>query len=278
MSMYFASKRNSVNYRRVASLIQVFTFYLLQSWLFVLVAAQIDTKKVLGDAQSTAKGYQTPRGTLRTDIKSIIICGSLILFGLFYCFLGFRLFIPTMFLTGFFFFSNTALVALNIIKPLNQCDEKTRNIYFLIVLVIGFIGGGLLVCYFNWGIFLIGVIGGFALFQVVSTALALSQTWALALTLAICVILGIVAINMLEKLVVVGATSLMGGITTVIGIDVVLNQGFAYDTMRRLNGERVEFSGNSGWECLGALVLAAIGFLYQYNVAGDGVFGGSRRK
>jgi hypothetical protein len=248
----------------------------LGCWLLVLLAdAQVHLS--INDAKNVDTTRLTaPRGEMRADPGSIILCIVMILVGLGYCFYGFKLFLPTMFVTGFIVFANVSLYILNLIKPMSTLEPNNRNTYLYVMLGVGVVGGALLVCFFNFGVWLIGIVFGLALFSLTTSVLFLSSMIALAVMLVVCLIAGVVLIRFFERIIVISATALAGALVAVAGVDVVLNNGFIYDQLTRLNGGTVEFSGASLIQLLAALAVAAIGFLYQFNVH-KGVFGAGRR-
>lgn len=230
-------------------------------------------------AQDVVLDKSTPRGTMRTDVKSIIVCLVMLGVGIFYCFFGFRMFVPTMFITGFYLAVNFAFPIINKIEPFDTLQEPKKTIYFVVLIVLGIVAGYMLVWFYNCGIFVIGIAGGYALFMMLSTIIAVSQTWAVIALLIICIILGVVLIHWFEKLVIISATALIGAVAIVMGVDVIINQGYTHDMMARLNGNPVEFTGNSALEGFVSMILAVIGFTYQYYAnAGSSIFGGDQRK
>jgi len=219
----------------------------------------------------------TPRGLVRTDVGSIISLIVLVIIGLAYCFYGFSLFNPTLFLTGFLLAANITLMALDksgAFSTSGYSPTAVRLIFLAIAFGAGFIGGWLLVCCWSVGVYVIGLLGGYIAANLLISAIP-SQL-ALAVRIIIIVLFcvaGVVLIHFFEKAIIITATSVTGAYVTVLGIDMVVNRGIAYDLQHNEPP-----TADSLYEVVAALGLAFIGIIVQYVKNRNVSFGGHVRQ
>jgi len=250
-------------------------FALLLVFLSSVVSAPATTNTTL--ISPSLPTSTVPRGQLRTDVGSILSLIVLVVVGLAYCFSGFSLFQPTLFLTGFFLAANVTLTALNnsgAFGAAGYSSTTLRLIYLAISIGAGLIGGWLLVCCWGIGIYVIGLLGGYAAANLLISAIPTQISLAVRIVIIVlfCIV-GTVLIHYFEKAIIIGATSIAGAYVTVLGIDMVVNRGIAYD----LQHDEAP-TMDSIYEVIAALGLAFVGIIVQY-VRNRGVtFGGQARK
>jgi hypothetical protein len=193
------------------------------------------------------------------------------LVGLAYCFYGFHLFQPTLFITGFILFSNITSYVLITTKVLG--NSPSMVIVFAISFLLGFLGGFLLVCCWSIGVIVIGVVGGLMLANIVLAAANINVMWIRLVMMVVFSLVGSILIHFFERPIIIIATALVGSYLTVMGIDMVANSGIAYDWQY---GKGDGLSKGTIWEVVGVFVLAAVGTAFQL-FKHQGVFGGERR-
>lgn len=227
---------------------------------------------------SLPSGKDAPRGEVRTDAGAIISLIILTILGLAYCFWGFSLFHPTLFITGFFLTANLVMVALNKSGAFAHSGFSPTALQLIIVgisLAAGFVGGVLLVCCWGVGVYVIGILGGYIAASLLIGAIPtpLSQVVKIVIIVVFSII-GVVLIHIFERPIIIGATSVAGAYVTVLGIDMVLNKGLAYDMRHQDEAP----SADSRYEVIAALGLAFFGMLFQtFRNSGGVEFGGQRR-
>jgi hypothetical protein len=187
----------------------------------------------------------------------------LVVIGLAYCFWGFSLFKPTLFMTGFFLAANVTLMALNnsgAFSTSGYSSTSLRLIYLAISVGAGLIGGFLLICCWGIGVYVIGLLGGYAAANLLISAIPTQISLAVRIVIIVLFcILGTILIHFFEKAVIIAATSIAGAYVTVLGIDMVVNRGIAYD----LQHDEAP-TMDSIYEVLAALCLALVGVIVQY--------------
>jgi len=218
-----------------------------------------------------------PRGQMRTDVGSIISLIVLVVIGLAYCFSGFSLFKPTLFMTGFFLAANITLMALDksgSFTSSGYSPAALRLIYLAIAVGAGIVGGWLLVCCWGFGVYVIGLLGGYIAANLLISAIPTHLALAVRIVIIVLAcVAGVVLIHFFEKVIIIGATALAGAYVTVLGIDMVVNRGIAYD----LQHDEAP-TMDSVYEVLGALGLAAVGMIFQFVRNRNGSFGGHTRQ
>jgi len=215
-----------------------------------------------------------PRGTRRSDAGSYVTCVVYVLIGLAYCFYGFYLFFPTLFISGFFLLSNAVYVALNASRPftIGTSEGTTRFAYFGISAGAGIAGGLLLVCFWRVGVYLIGLLAGLVIGQAITSAIYIPWIGLRIALIIACGIACLVLVHFFERPVIIIGTALSGAYNIVLGVDVVLNWGLTYDEM--LDPPRP--GKESAIELAVVLVLTIIGSVWQFKRF-QGSFGGHRR-
>jgi len=218
-----------------------------------------------------------PRGQMRTDVGSILSLIVLVVIGLAYCFWGFSLFKPTLFMTGFFLASNVTLLALNNSSAFGASGysgTSLRLIYLAIAVGAGLIGGFLLVCCWGIGVYVIGLLGGYAAANLLISAIPTQLSLAVRIVIIVLFcILGTILIHFFEKAIIIAATSIAGAYVTLLGIDMVVNRGIAYD----LQHDEAPTT-DSIYEVLAAIGLALVGIIVQYLRNRNRSFGGAARQ
>jgi len=237
---------------------------ILFAFLLILLSSVVSADSV--NSTLITPGLPTsslPRGTLRTDVGSILSLIVLVVIGLAYCFWGFSLFKPTLFMTGFFLAANVTLMALNnsgAFGASGYSSTSIRLIYLAISIGAGLIGGFLLVCCWGIGVYVIGLLGGYAAANLLISAIPAQLSLAVRIVIIVLFcILGTILIHFFEKAIIIGATSITGAYVTVLGIDMVVNRGIAYD----LQHDEAPTT-DSIYEVVAAIGLALVGMLVQF--------------
>jgi len=236
--------------------------------LFLLVAAAIaadatNSTLTTPSLSPSLPVSSMPRGQLRTDAGSIISLIVLVVVGLAYCFSGFGLFKPTLFMSGFFLASNVTLLALSksgAFASSNYSPTSVTLIYLAISIAAGLVGGSLLVCCWGIGVYVIGLLGGFVVGNMLLSAIQVQLALPVRIVIIIfCCIVGVALIHFFEKAIIVSATAVAGAYVTVLGLDMVLNRGIAYD-MQHNEAPTLD----SIYEVAGVLGLAFVGIIVQF--------------
>jgi len=202
-----------------------------------------------------------PRGELRTDVGSIISLIVLVVVGLAYCFSGFSLFKPTLFMTGFFIAANVALMALDKSGAFPDMSPTShRLVYLAIAVAAGLLFGCVVLCCYGLGIYLIGLLGGYVAANLLISVITVHLSLAVRIIIIVvfCIV-GLVLIRIFEKAIIIIATAMAGAYVTLLGIDMVLNKGIAYD-MQHDEAPTMD----SVYEVVGALCLAFVGIIVQF--------------
>lgn len=128
----------------------------------------------------------------------------------------------------------------------------------LISMAAGFLGGLFFVCCAQLGIILIGALAGMIVAHVVLSAAKVELQLVRIMLYLMLSMAGGLLVQVLQRPIIIGATSLAGAFMIVFGVDVVLNIGIAHDYMR----DKMADSG-SYWE-LGAVAgVAMTGIVFQ---------------
>jgi len=198
-----------------------------------------------------------------------ILSGVGILLGIIVCFLGYRLFRPVLFLAGFlvgagvcffvlWYYTSTGLIVL-IFAPL----------------LTGIALGVILVFAISAGIFLLGATLGFLLFTMLVSVrdggIVHSEifNW---VGMGVCSIVGGVIALLLQKPLIIMATSVGGAYAVIACIDRYVNGNFSR-IIEQLIGNRHIVAAYPTYIELGAcLVLSLLGIIVQYKVTAKGYY------
>ncbi|KAJ3124916.1 hypothetical protein HK098_000743 [Nowakowskiella sp. JEL0407] len=235
------------------------------------------TGDIPADVKNTLNNITTPNQIIGTvqglnwstgTAGVILICTGLVM-----AFFGYMLFKVVLFIAGFLGFGALAYVGLNIIRNSfpSTAQAFTDNgavIYFVVVLVVGALGGGLTVCLWRVGLSVIGGLLGFVVAttiqQAVDGGLIKSEVGRIVF-IAIIVIIFAIAIHFLERPLLIIGTSVPGAYATIWGIDVFVQTGFKDAVVVVLqNAGKITVTTNV-WIMIGAfLALSVIGILVQF--------------
>jgi len=195
-----------------------------------------------------------PRGTVRNDPGTIIAAVIFGIIGLAYCFWGYHLFRPTLFITGSIVVSS---IAFSVLVKYQLITDRLM----LILASIGFglLGGALFVCCMSVGIAMIGAVGGAVLGHIIISAAGITLPIARIAIIVGLAVLGCILVCMLERPMIIASTSLAGAYILIFCIDLVVNAGIAFDAINHASPVQqsyLEYGGVGG--------AALLGMLYQW--------------
>lgn len=203
------------------------------------------------------------RGTPQTDGYSIAFCVIFAILGLAYTFNGVAMFRATLFVTGLFFGTSVVLYALQQAKPFVLSSASVTNaVYLGISILVGVICGILLIVFWNIGIYIIGLLGGWMLGNIILNTFAITNIVARIVILVVLSLIGAVVVHFFERPAIIIATSLAGAYLTVLGVDMVVNAGVGYDLR---HPERMDSkpAPQTLYEMLAIGLLALVGVIWQ---------------
>jgi hypothetical protein len=245
----------------------------------------IDTAKTLGGDLTNSTNTVVNEVTDAFEIASQKLGAALLLIvGLVFLLLGFRLFRVTFFVAAFFFVGAICYFFLHKYQP-GTLDFKDQ---ILISGAIGIVAGLIAMFVINVGFFLGGCILGFFLttfiltivvpYQGSSTSLLmlLSQPYQYYLIVFLgALATGLLALtNRFQKFIIITGTSLAGSFCVMCFIDYFAKTGFSASITTILvsakDGNITNTSiKNNAWGLLvGCILLAVIGVILQYNIFG----------
>ncbi|KAJ3296266.1 hypothetical protein HDU79_007162 [Rhizoclosmatium sp. JEL0117] len=221
----------------------------------------------VGAAKSTASQSITASGSV---FAAVAIISGLVL-----VFFGHQLFRPILFLSGFYLFSAITFVVLQNIefstKTLIGGDWRDW-VYLLICVAVGAIGGGLVLCFWKLGFWIVGACLGFATAMVLLTSFNALITSQVARWTIVCIftLAGAVLVYWFELPVLIAGTSVAGSFAVFLGIDVFVRTRFYSIVVGIVNGLGISAAAadsGSGWIGMvaGAVVLALIGIAWQFH-------------
>ncbi|KAJ3034543.1 hypothetical protein HDV00_004956 [Rhizophlyctis rosea] len=192
----------------------------------------------------------------------------LIATGLVFCFLGRRLFKPTLFLTGFFI-GGTFLI-------LNLLQKKFGNIsdviYVICILIAGLVVGGLCLCFFKLALLALGALLGLVIAQLILMAGVGNLVDGGTRTVIIVVLMLLTALLVLftEHMVITLSTALTGATAVTLGIDVYVHTGLTViiTMILQYSLPPIKSIPPKAWGLAGGgLGLAILGIIVQMRVA-----------
>ncbi|OMJ28178.1 hypothetical protein AYI69_g2351 [Smittium culicis] len=149
-------------------------------------------------------------------------------------------------------------------------NENTRALIYLIVaIVLGLIGGTVCLFFFKLGLFIVGVLGGFALASFIMTWSPngiFNDNWANILFISVISVVVGVLILFFERPIMIVSTSTFGSYATFVGIDCFARTGFMETASLVLQNEN-NISSHSAkvyGMLAGTIILAIIGIFYQF--------------
>jgi len=195
-----------------------------------------------------------PRGTIRNDPGTIVSAVVFGIIGLAYCFWGYHLFRPTLFITGSIVVST---VAFNIMVKYHIVSDRLM----LLALSVGFglLGGALFVCCLSFGVAMIGALGGAMLGHIIINAAGVQMPVARIATTLVLAVVGAILIHFLERPIIIASTAIAGAFIIVFAIDLVVNAGIAFDAINSVLPVKESY-----YEYGGVAGAAVLGMLYQW--------------
>jgi MFS family permease len=216
-------------------------------------------------------------------VASIIGAVCYMLIGILFCFLGQKLFRITLFLSGFTLFSIISLSILAHTIPLESMDHEDRHaIYLGLSTFIGFIIGLFCIFFWKFGIFLIGLLGGFTfamyLLALAPHSLISDGIWRIIFIIINAIICALLVI-WFERQVIIVSTSISGAFGIGLGADIFAQTKLVSSTFEFLSAHDFDYNATDGtYIILGCVtVLALIGMKVQFHLYKD-PFGSSKTK
>ncbi|KAF9172681.1 hypothetical protein BGX21_004975 [Mortierella sp. AD011] len=214
-------------------------------------------------------------GSNSVTVQGGIAGAILIIFGLTFCFFGYRFFHVTMYLAGFYFFANITYVIMA------NCGVTSPTLLLVISIVIGILGGLLLVCCSRLGV---AVLGGFALYSLGLWILGWKPGGTIASSTGRGIFLGALSAVgfiigfILERETVIIGTAIIGAYSIVAGIDFYAHTGFISEADSFINSkdsitQRVGPLSAGAYALLASfIVLAILGVVIQFKLWGRRTF------
>ncbi|KAJ3042950.1 hypothetical protein HDV00_006257 [Rhizophlyctis rosea] len=227
------------------------------------------------DTAGAVFGEQTVDEGKHLIAQTGVLGGFLIITGLMFNFLGHRLFRPTLFLAGFYFFGVLGYMLMINIEPATGYGTNRDTILLVSALVFGVLGGGLAICFWKLALGLLGALGGFALGLFIlswKTGGLLDSGAPRTAFLIVMSIFGVVIIYFFQKAVIIVATSVLGSYGVLLGADVFIGTGFADSANAFLSSASKPSFGNFTATpkvygmLAGMVALAIVGMLVQWKI------------
>ncbi|KAI9145983.1 hypothetical protein BKA69DRAFT_1046658 [Paraphysoderma sedebokerense] len=205
--------------------------------------------------------------------ENIALGIALILFGLLFCFWGKRCFKFVLFLTGAYLFASIALVMLATFEPDSGYSNRSA-VYLGVVIAAGFVGGVLLVAFVKFGVFAIGVLGGYALavwiLGIGANGVIKDHTGQIIFVTVIALLTGLITVFLIMDAAIIVLTGFSGAYEVMLGIDLFARTGFK-DAMGNFlgNGKMLYSPTPAIYGMLAGTVLLAIaGIVVQFMITG----------
>lgn len=232
--------------------------------LLIIVCSLVDASPIGFVARDTGDSVTPLNGPFNVSIHGYIVGIVAILTGIYFCFFGYRFFKITMFLAGFWLFSNLTYIGM---ARLGASDTLT----LIIAIIVGLLGGGLFACCWYFGLYILAALAGYVLalwILALKIGGLIEGNVGRAVFIAVLVVAAVILMWVFERLAVVLATSLVGAFLIMFGIDVFAHTGFAVAVQSFLDGGK--FPDNVDTKIyimlVSTLVLAIIGILIQYRL------------
>ncbi|KAI8892940.1 hypothetical protein BC833DRAFT_625349 [Globomyces pollinis-pini] len=214
-------------------------------------------------------GYSNGPWDFIFAILSILI-GALLIFS------GLKVFRATLFILGFFFFSNLSYGLLLRYEPAGGYGQRTW-ILLLVPFAIGILGGILSRTIWKFGISLAGFLGGMTVAMMILGVKEnglIENDVARLIFIIVFGIAGAVLVNIFEKPSLIGGTSLIGSYALFFGLDYFLKTGFRATVKGLLTGTtsvgEIQYQPTAVLLMLaGVVVFTGVGIAYQYRTTRD---------
>ncbi|KAJ3040284.1 hypothetical protein HK097_002597, partial [Rhizophlyctis rosea] len=205
----------------------------------------------------------------KLTIASGITGALFIATGFIFCFLGRKLFKPTLFLAGFYMGGIAAYLILNKIQTHMDFGDKKDVVYVICVLVVGAIVGGLCLCFLKLALLALGALLGLVFAQLILMCGIGSLIDGTTRTVIVVIFMILTAILVVctERTTITLGTSFIGATVAIIGIDVFAHTGLTAVITMLLQYTLPPVSSipPKAWGLLAAgIVLAIIGAIVQF--------------
>ncbi|OMJ21069.1 hypothetical protein AYI70_g3698 [Smittium culicis] len=222
---------------------------------------------VLGADSSGSDVIEFSKGTITASgiVPGII----LLIIGIMFTFFGRKLVKAMIFLAGFCFVGIIVLYVEYKIRAPNDGENTRAIIYFIVAMLCGVLGGVLCLFLYRVGVFLIGVLGGFALANFILTFSAtgvFNQNYARIIFIVVFCIIGGVLTLFMERPAIIASSSVYGSYITFVGIDCFAKTGFKESILLIAQGyQSIKGRSSSVYGMLaGTVILAIIGMIVQF--------------
>ncbi|KAI8808317.1 hypothetical protein BJ742DRAFT_809361 [Cladochytrium replicatum] len=210
--------------------------------------------------------------SLAPNVSSGIAGAIYIVAGIALVFFGFRLSRVLLFIAGAYLFSALAYIALRNLEPTNGFQSRDF-LYLGVCIAAGLIGGFLFVCLYKLAIVGLGALAGFTLASYIlsfQTGSVISSGVGRAIFIVVLCILGAVLSFFFERMAIIVASSMIGAVSVILGIDVFAATGVAGNLTQAVllaegKAKKLDFSvGTMGYVLLASgVVLAVAGTVVQ---------------
>ncbi|KAI8808315.1 hypothetical protein BJ742DRAFT_287476 [Cladochytrium replicatum] len=214
-----------------------------------------------------------PAETLGLNIASGIAGAIYIAAGIALVFFGFRLSRVLLFIAGAYLLSTLAYIALRNLEPASGYPSR-EWVYLGVAIAAGLIGGFLFVCLYKLAIVGLGAFAGFTLASYIltfQTGSLISSGVGRAIFIIVVCIVGAVLAFFFERIAIIVASSIIGAVSVVLGIDVFAATGVTGNLTQAVllaegKTNRLDFSvGTTGYVLLASgVLLAVVGIVVQF--------------
>ncbi|TPX32004.1 hypothetical protein SmJEL517_g04823 [Synchytrium microbalum] len=236
--------------------------------VLVLSATNVDAAVEASFYQEDFYSSVTAQGAIEAVV--------LIITGLALCFAGFMLFRPVLFLVGFYFFAAVCFIVLSYLEGSGKVTLPSSRswIYLVACLAAGVIGGLVSMAIWRLGLGLLGGLLGlcFALFiLMILTGGPVESPIGRVVLMGVLTAIGVVAIFLIEKPLLIASTSLVGSFAFFFGIDMFARTGFSNSIIGFFKAQPYPVSGWVLYAILiGWFLLALAGSAVQSNYGSGG--------
>jgi hypothetical protein len=199
----------------------------------------------------------------RLGFGGLMIAVLIMLIGIVNLITGKRLIIYLLFLNGLIFFANCVFMIASEILSIGEV--RTFQIIWIGVSAVffGLIGGLLCSRFYKFGVGIMGLLTGLVIGEVIFHASTLNDKLVLTLNWGIGIIFGIISIRFLDIMIVVN-TSFIGAQAFMLGIDTIVDKGYAYLIRIAISMKPIEFTPTLCGMLASSVLLNLLGILIQY--------------
>jgi len=181
---------------------------------------------------ATEVATQVAEAPTKIIAQTGVLGAFLILAGFTFLFFGHRLFKPTLFLAGFYFFGCLGYLFMINIEPAGGLNNR-ETVLLVASIVFGIVGGLLAICFWKLAVALLGALMGFALAMFVlswKSGGVISSGLPRAGFICALSLVGSVIILFFQKPIIIVSTSIIGAYSMAVGVDLFAHTGFIETT------------------------------------------------